>query len=87
MYALGIGNDQLTPYASAVTFELYRTQHGRYEVDVLFRNATEPPTDRGFAMRVPGCGGGVSCPLNLFAAQLESAMFRSRDEFDQSCQL
>ncbi len=83
MYAMGIGNDLLTPYAAALILDLYKTSSGGYEVDVLYRNATNMVTP--FVMQVPGCPANGGCPLNIFAARMQPQMVTSRREFDRLC--
>uniref|UniRef100_A0A914W6I4 peptide-O-fucosyltransferase n=1 Tax=Plectus sambesii TaxID=2011161 RepID=A0A914W6I4_9BILA len=85
MYAMGIDNDLLTPYAAAVIVELYRTTSGDFEVDVLYRNSTYQ--QRPFRMQVPGCPAKSSCPLDTFVAAMRPRIFSTRDEFDRECGL
>uniref|UniRef100_A0A914WBN1 Lysosomal acid phosphatase n=1 Tax=Plectus sambesii TaxID=2011161 RepID=A0A914WBN1_9BILA len=85
MYAMKIGNELLTPYAAALILELYKTPAGGYEVEVLYRNATDMVTP--FVMQVPGCPANAGCPLQTFVTNMQPQMVSSRQEFDQLCKI
>ncbi|VDL81983.1 unnamed protein product [Nippostrongylus brasiliensis] len=52
MYALGIGNDLMVPYAAALIMEIYKDADN-YVVEVFYRNDTSKDP---YPMALPGCG-------------------------------
>jgi hypothetical protein len=85
MYAMGVNNNLLTPYAAALILELYNTTTGGYEVDVYFRNDTDMTNP--WKLQVPGCPTNGGCPLQTFVALMQPQMITSRQQYDQLCNL
>uniref|UniRef100_A0A914X8H7 Uncharacterized protein n=1 Tax=Plectus sambesii TaxID=2011161 RepID=A0A914X8H7_9BILA len=84
MYAMGVGNGQLTPYASAVMLELYQNDQNGFEVGVFFRN--DSYAEQPIELQIPGCGGNI-CTLEAFALSLQSVMYRTRSDYNRDCGL
>jgi hypothetical protein len=85
MYAMGVSNNLLTPYAATLILELYNTTTGGYEVEVFFRNATDMTNP--WKLQVPGCPTIGGCPLQTFVTLMQPQMITSRQQYDQLCQL
>jgi hypothetical protein len=83
MYALGIGNGLLTPYAASVMLELHKNDDGQFEVKTFYKNSTN--NDLVFEMYVPGCPMGAACPLDTFVAAVKPRTFATRKEYDMEC--
>ncbi|EJW79753.1 histidine acid phosphatase [Wuchereria bancrofti] len=67
MYALGIGNDLLVPYASCAIMEIYKTSNS-HTIMFFYKNGTTV-----HQLALPGCSSYDNCTI----AQVEKAMCRS----------
>lgn len=82
MYAMGVENSELVPFASCVMVELYKRDNS-YTVKLLYRN--ESSSDP-FLLHVPGCSS-PSCPLEEFVRLMKPKMYSSEAEALRACQL
>ncbi|PIO64171.1 hypothetical protein TELCIR_14209 [Teladorsagia circumcincta] len=71
MYAMGVGNNLMIPYASAVIMEIFK-EGNEYQVELLFRNDT---TRGAYPMTIPNCGS--PCTVGNMAKQYQSMLLSS----------
>ncbi|KAJ1350061.1 hypothetical protein KIN20_005769 [Parelaphostrongylus tenuis] len=74
MYAMGVANDQVIPYASSVIMEIYKDGKD-YEVELLFRNTTTVPPH---PLKIKGCRS--PCTVQKMAATYGNMVLTSYDE-------
>ncbi|KAE9419129.1 hypothetical protein Angca_004230, partial [Angiostrongylus cantonensis] len=79
MYAMGVANDQMIPYASSFIMEIY--EHGKdYEVELLFRNTTAKPPH---PLKIKGCGS--PCSVQQMVKTYTTMVLTSYDEQQALC--
>ncbi|KAK6752591.1 hypothetical protein RB195_003795 [Necator americanus] len=79
MYAMGVANDLLVPYASALIMEIYK-DNDDYLVELLFRNeSTRDP----FRLSIPDCG--KSCTVKKMAKNYKKMVLSSLEEQQSLC--
>uniref|UniRef100_A0A914YZT6 Uncharacterized protein n=1 Tax=Panagrolaimus superbus TaxID=310955 RepID=A0A914YZT6_9BILA len=78
MYAIGIGDYQLIPYASALIFELYQGNNGLHYVQILYRkNGVLSTRD------IPDCG--TKCEIRKFVSLFSSMTITSEKKLYKEC--
>ncbi|VDM64580.1 unnamed protein product [Angiostrongylus costaricensis] len=74
MYAMGVANEQLIPYASSFIMEIY--EDGKdFEVELLFRNTTTKPPH---PLKIKGCRS--PCTVQKLAETYRNMLLKSYDE-------
>lgn len=85
---MGVSDHQLTPYAAAITLELYKDLTGphnpSYYVKMFYRKETG--SNDVVELVVPGCATPV-CEFGLFKELLKEKIVGSWEEHEQLCQL
>uniref|UniRef100_A0A0N5AHB2 Lysosomal acid phosphatase n=1 Tax=Syphacia muris TaxID=451379 RepID=A0A0N5AHB2_9BILA len=84
MYALGIGDDKLIPYAACLIMEVYKTVDNNStitEVKFLYKNDTS--TNNMHLMIVPGCTD--YCPIKNLTTLLSDAVISSVSQLNEVC--
>ncbi|PIO58899.1 hypothetical protein TELCIR_19654, partial [Teladorsagia circumcincta] len=71
MYAMGVANNLMIPYASAVIMEIFK-EGNEYQVELLFRNDS---TRAAYPMKIPNCGS--PCTVGNMAKQYQSMLLSS----------
>lgn len=80
MYSLGVSDDQLPPYASALILELHE-EDGHHFVKLFYRRSPAAPPKE---LILPGCPA-VSCPLDEFRAFTSSRSISSKEDHKMEC--
>lgn len=83
MYALGVGNDQLVPYAACLIMELYLNGNST-TVKVFLKNETKSKTIH--QLPLPGCGLS-NCTVSEFEVLVASGIIRNVDQLELACNL
>uniref|UniRef100_A0A158P818 Lysosomal acid phosphatase n=1 Tax=Angiostrongylus cantonensis TaxID=6313 RepID=A0A158P818_ANGCA len=78
MYALGVANDRLVPYASSFIMEIYKNA-SNYEIELLFRNDTTKPP---YPLTIAGCE--LPCSAEKMAKLYGDMLVINYDE-QQAC--
>uniref|UniRef100_A0AC34FK58 Acid phosphatase n=1 Tax=Panagrolaimus sp. ES5 TaxID=591445 RepID=A0AC34FK58_9BILA len=78
MYAMGIGDYQLIPYASALIFELYQGNNGLFYVQILYRKNGVLST-----LDIPDCG--TKCEIRKFVSLFSSMAITSKKNLYKEC--
>ncbi|PIO63086.1 histidine acid phosphatase [Teladorsagia circumcincta] len=71
MYAMGVGNNLMIPYASAVIMEIFK-EGNEYQVELFFRNET---TRAPYPLMIPSCGS--PCTVGNMAKKYQSMLLSS----------
>ncbi|KAK6012146.1 hypothetical protein OSTOST_22710 [Ostertagia ostertagi] len=79
MYAMGVGNNLMIPYASAVIMEIFK-EGNEYQVELLFRNDT---TRAPYPLTIPNCGS--PCTVDSMAKQYHSMLLSSYADQQKVC--
>ncbi|KAK6034724.1 hypothetical protein COOONC_27773 [Cooperia oncophora] len=79
MYAMGVGNNLMVPYASALIMEIYK-EGKDFQVELLFRNETTRPP---YKLAIPNCGS--PCTVDNMANQFNSMRLDSYAEQQKLC--
>uniref|UniRef100_A0A0R3S4I2 Histidine acid phosphatase n=1 Tax=Elaeophora elaphi TaxID=1147741 RepID=A0A0R3S4I2_9BILA len=58
MYALGVSNDLLIPYASCAIMEIYKTANNHTTIRFFYKNGTNV-----YQLRLPGCSSDDNCTI------------------------
>ncbi|VDN02625.1 unnamed protein product [Thelazia callipaeda] len=69
MYAFGIGNDLLVPYASCLFMEIYQTDDNQKILKMFYKNGTTE-----YQMALPGCPSHDNCTIK----DLEKAIIKRK---------
>uniref|UniRef100_A0A1I7WSS9 Acid phosphatase n=1 Tax=Heterorhabditis bacteriophora TaxID=37862 RepID=A0A1I7WSS9_HETBA len=79
LYAMGIGNDLMVPYASTVIMEVYENEN-QFEVELLYRNDTSRPP---YKIPLPDCG--TPCTVSKLTAIYKDMVVTSYEEMMELC--
>uniref|UniRef100_A0AC35FJH7 Acid phosphatase n=1 Tax=Panagrolaimus sp. PS1159 TaxID=55785 RepID=A0AC35FJH7_9BILA len=78
MYAMGVGDYQLIPYASALIFELHQDNNGLYYVQILYRKNGELQT-----IDIPDCG--TKCEVRKLVSLFSSMTIPTEKKLYKEC--
>ncbi|PIO77543.1 histidine acid phosphatase [Teladorsagia circumcincta] len=79
MYAMGVGNNLMIPYASAVIMEIFK-EGNEYQVELFFRNET---TRAPYPLMIPSCGS--PCTVGNMAKKYQSMLLSSYADQQKAC--
>ncbi|CAD5217267.1 unnamed protein product [Bursaphelenchus okinawaensis] len=88
LYSINASDDKLTPYAAAITFELWKDPEGphkpTYYVKVLYRNQSY--SNKATVLNIPGCTARI-CEFGQFVSVLKNNVVDSVQGHQRLCRV
>ncbi|VDK65958.1 unnamed protein product [Onchocerca ochengi] len=80
MYALGVGNNLLIPYASCAIMEIYKKTNNHTTVKFFYKNGTTV-----YQLALPGCPSVDNCTITQVAKAVSGRTVRSLQQLNEIC--
>ncbi|KAL3998045.1 Histidine phosphatase (branch 2) family protein [Acanthocheilonema viteae] len=80
MYALGVSNDLLVPYASCAIMEIYKTANNHTTIKFFYKNGTNI-----YQLALPGCSSNDNCTIAQVKKAIATRSVQSLQQLNEIC--